>query len=232
MNYRDPELLDRLAAEYVLGTLHGRARRRFERLMATSPALREQVDAWQDRLAPLADQLTAVTPPGRVWRRLQGRLWGRSAGASAGWLWRGWALTASLLLAVVLVVQWPFPEVPAPQPEVVVSDRIAVLRDEEGAVLWTVHADPVRGQLSMRTPDGVPVEADHVHELWLIPPDQDPVSLGVLPAEGRLQVSMAPRIVELLMRSEALAVSVEPPGGSPTGLPTGPVVLQADLLNT
>lgn len=33
MNYRNPERIDRLAAEYALGTLRGPARRRFERLL-------------------------------------------------------------------------------------------------------------------------------------------------------------------------------------------------------
>ena len=62
MRYDRPELIDRLAAEYALGTLHGAARRRFEKLLVTNRALRDALSAWQDRLAPLDDGLDPVTP--------------------------------------------------------------------------------------------------------------------------------------------------------------------------
>ena len=53
MRYEDPELRERLAAEYVLGTLPSRSRRRFERLMTEDPALARVVAVWADRLAPI-----------------------------------------------------------------------------------------------------------------------------------------------------------------------------------
>ena len=62
MRYDRPELIDRLAAEYALGTLHGGARRRFEKLLVTNRALRDAVSEWQDRLAPLSDGLEPVAP--------------------------------------------------------------------------------------------------------------------------------------------------------------------------
>ena len=62
MKSANRELLDRLAAEYVLGTLRYRARRRFERWLL-SPQVGAIVKAWEDRLAGLEPQLAPVTPP-------------------------------------------------------------------------------------------------------------------------------------------------------------------------
>ena len=49
MNYLLPERLDRLAREYVLGTLTGPARRRFERLLRQAPVAMVAVSTWQER---------------------------------------------------------------------------------------------------------------------------------------------------------------------------------------
>jgi len=49
MRYEAPDLLDQLAGQYVLGTLRGRARRRFERVIENNPAARAAVQRWEDR---------------------------------------------------------------------------------------------------------------------------------------------------------------------------------------
>ena len=67
MNYHRADLLDRLASEYVLGTLHGAARRRFDKVLAESSAARAAVHAWEQRLAVLAASVPPVAPPPRVW---------------------------------------------------------------------------------------------------------------------------------------------------------------------
>jgi len=94
MNYNRPELLDRLAAEYVLGTLRGRALGRFERLVRELPAARAAVQAWEQRLATLATSVPPVAPPAQVWGRIEARTQPRAAAAAAaaarseGWLAR------------------------------------------------------------------------------------------------------------------------------------------------
>jgi len=75
MRYRDKtELQDRLAAEYVLGTLRGRARLRFEGWTREDAALRRRVEAWQERLIPMADAIEPVRPPRRVWKAIEAGL--------------------------------------------------------------------------------------------------------------------------------------------------------------
>ena len=74
MDYCRPEFADRLASEYVLGTLRGPARRRLEALLPAHPALRTAVDAWQRRLMPLATAVKPIDPSPAVWQRVQARL--------------------------------------------------------------------------------------------------------------------------------------------------------------
>jgi len=74
MRYDQPRLRDKLAAEYVLGTMTGRVRARFQRLFRYDATLRRDVTAWETRLAPLADLTSAVNPPARVWRAITARI--------------------------------------------------------------------------------------------------------------------------------------------------------------
>src|SRR5215470_6461153 len=99
MRYEDPELREQLAAEYVLGTMPSRSRRRFERLMAGDPGLARLVAAWAERLAPLDAAMQAEEPPQSVWRMIEARIAAPIAppAATQGWFgalafWRGVAL--------------------------------------------------------------------------------------------------------------------------------------------
>src|SRR5919108_3078886 len=90
--YSSPKLRDALAAEYVIGTLRGRARERFESLMRYDPQLRRLVAEWEARLTPLAGAAGEIAPPSRVWKALSRRIEGSAS--RAGWgtslaLWRG-----------------------------------------------------------------------------------------------------------------------------------------------
>ena len=91
--YHNNELMDALAAEYVIGTLHCRARRRFIRLMQSNSELREQVENWESRLNKLADQARPVPAPEAIWRNIDQRLFNenRVAGTSSDpvWAWSG-----------------------------------------------------------------------------------------------------------------------------------------------
>jgi anti-sigma-K factor RskA len=74
MNYRNSNLRSLLAGEYVLGTLHGATRRRFERLLTLDSGLHDLVGEWQAVLASLSSALEPVTPPPELWTRLQARV--------------------------------------------------------------------------------------------------------------------------------------------------------------
>ncbi|TMH07946.1 MAG: hypothetical protein E6H79_03680 [Betaproteobacteria bacterium] len=229
MDYGRTQLADALAAQYVAGTLRGRARRRFETLLDAHPALRAAVREWQDRLMPLTSAVAPEAPPARVWRGIEQRLWPQEA-APRWWqrlaLWRGVsavATAAALALAVALVVP------PPAQPPVVV-----VLQGTGGAAqgintfVASVSAD---GRALVTKPlMNVSLEANRVLELWSVPPQGAPRSLGLISASGATVVPRG-KLPEALLKggTAALAVSLEPPGGSPTGVPTGPVLYAGKL---
>ena len=89
MNYDRPELLDRLAAEYVLGTLRGGARSRFDRLQRQLPAARIAVAGWEARLNSLGTTVPATAVPGRVWDAIVERTGSSRATAPTPRRW-GW----------------------------------------------------------------------------------------------------------------------------------------------
>jgi anti-sigma-K factor RskA len=241
MDYARESRADALAAQYVAGTLRGRARARFENLLPGHPALREAVQAWQQRLMPLTLTLEPVAPPPRVWHAIEARLWPHAAAATAnasapaGWwqrlaLWRGLSglATAAVLVLTVALVRTP-PPVPAGPPIVVVLEGQAGTAAAGATFVASVAGD---GQSMVMQPvsANVPLQTDRVLELWSVPPNGAPRSLGLIKADG-LTVLPRSRLPETLLKggTAALAVSVEPPGGSPTGAPTGPVVFAGKL---
>ena len=77
-----PENLDLLAAEFVLGTLTGGARRSFERRIARDPFVARRVRAWEDRFVALALRLTPVAPSAAVWEGIARRTAGSPRSSS------------------------------------------------------------------------------------------------------------------------------------------------------
>ncbi|MBA3695288.1 MAG: hypothetical protein H0W85_00610, partial [Methylotenera sp.] len=88
MRYDDPKLRDLLAARYVLGTLRGPARKRFESLTAQRSAWQQAVNWWMTRLHLLADTVPAVSPRKELWKKIQTRLYGKETVSETGWF--GW----------------------------------------------------------------------------------------------------------------------------------------------
>jgi anti-sigma-K factor RskA len=225
MDYGRASLADRLAAEYSLGTLRGGARRRFESLLPAHPALREATARWQQRLAPLARTVAPVEVPQRVWSNIQRQLFGVPDAPPRWWqrlaLWRGaTALAGSLVLGLaVFSVQLQTQQARDPSPLVIVlAPNTELSPGQHASFVASVSADG--RALVIKPLQIVSLDAQHAFELWAIPPDGAPRSLGLLTASGTARLVRA----ALLQNTAAFAVSVEPPGGSPTGAPTGPVV--------
>jgi anti-sigma-K factor RskA len=251
MNYTDPELRTWLAGEYVLGTLAPRARRRFKRLLVGDAALREEVARWQRYLDNLGEAVAPIQPPERVWRRIEARLDALGAGrarlgprlvAPPGrrpappprlgrrlWdsvpLWRGVGLTASAVAAaLVIYLASPAPDAP-PSPTTVAL----VANGEPGWLIEANAAEHWVGALALRSHA---LEPGRAFELWSVPAEGAPRSLGLLPASGRGGHPLSPEQAAALRETAAFAVSLEPEGGSPTGAPTGPVLFQGTVVHT
>jgi len=224
VNYRNDALREALAAEYALGTLQGRARRRFERMLKHDPALRRQVASWQARLDPLNDSAAPIAPPARVWRAIQQRIHRRRAFAglwdSLGF-WRGAAFTS---LAAALVLAASLALLPAQRANIMV----VVMSDEQAQPMMTVSWDTdARGdkRMRIRVLGHAQMAPDTAWELWLLPGgDRKPVSLGLVTTHARQSLTLPKQLAAAVDTAWGLAMSVEPKGGSPTGLPTGPVL--------
>jgi anti-sigma-K factor RskA len=211
----DPAERDALAGEYVLGTLDARAAAEVARAMETDAALREAVAAWEARLAPLTALAPPEAPPPGVWERIAASLDGPRPVPTPPrpGFWRLWALGASAVaagLAALLLVR------PAPEPRL-----MTVLLTQRDQPAWLVEADG--GALRLASLNPQPVPSDRVMQLWALPQGASaPTSLGLIPAEqGRLTVTPATIRPEPGMLIE---ITLEPPGGSPTGRPTGPIL--------
>jgi anti-sigma-K factor RskA len=228
MNYQHPQLLDELAAQYVLGTLRGPARRRFERYCAGNVAALHAVRRWEDRLVDMVAGVVPVAPSSLVWDRIKFRIRRDRAlrpkrGITLG-DWRFAVAAGIAALAIAFGVWTGF----GPG-----SSRPVAYVENQQQRLWSIEAPRSRGELRVSAADNLSLDPSRAYELWALPGEgAAPVSLGLMPKTGssKLQLSDAQRLA--LSRSRQLAISLEPPGGSPTGAPTGPVLYVANVVAT
>jgi anti-sigma-K factor RskA len=214
---RHAALIDRLAAEYVLGTLRGRARRRFERWRGSSELVAEHCALWEQHLAPMARQLRPMAPPPDTLAKIQRRL---GLAPATGMRWA--SALAVMALLVAMFAYWPAARGPQP-------DRVATISTPAGVLQWRVELYTQRARLVVRSPALTSAPSARDYELWALPAGAAAVSLGVLPVRGETSLALSDAQRRALAHATQIAVSVEPAGGSPTGQPTGPVVFVAPL---
>jgi anti-sigma-K factor RskA len=234
MRYDNPELRDRLAAEYALGTLRGAARRRFQRLMSDDPGLRDLALDWEMRLNDMAAIAKPVTPRPEVWQAIDRALGPvprpqheRPGLLSVLWeslgFWRasafgGLAVAAALILFIAFGRQPVAPE----------THYIAVLIDETATPVLVADLKAEDGKLSIMSVKQTAVAADKDLELWVVPPQGGaPRSLGLLKGMQAL-VKLTETDARDLSQG-ILAVSLEARGGSTTGAP-GQVLFHGQVL--
>lgn len=200
-----------LAGEYVLGVLARDERLAAERRIAADPAFAAAVAAWQNRLAPLNDAYPEQPAPDLL-PAIEARLFPAPPGARRRWFapFAGALTAAALALAVLAVLPVP----PVPQPALIAS-----LASAGQTLTFAVQIDPDAGTLTLTRTGGEGPGAGQDYQLWVIGAEGVPAPLGLIrqAQETRPAPGLAP--------GQVLAVSLEPLGGSPTGLPTGPVLV-------
>jgi anti-sigma-K factor RskA len=229
MNIRNNIVLrQKLAAEYVLGTLRGGARRRFEGWMHQDADLRNITAQWQQRLTPMAEFAGDVTPPRSVWSGIERRL--NLKAKSTGWqywlneniaFWRNLGLVSSGLAAMLLVLVLSKSTVDAP-----VISYVATLTDEKSQAAMVLTADSRNHALDVRVITNAQIAADKSLHLWAVPKTGKPRSLGVL-ADNRGRFALPDNAISSDVM--VLAVTLEPKGGSPDpNGPTGPILYKGN----
>lgn len=229
-----------LAAEFVLGTLDARERESVARRRQHDPELDSLIRAWEERLAPLGDEVDAVAPDPKLLAAIERRIEAVEAGASGQteaaraeaenaqvatlrkrvryWQWStGLATAASLVLAVVLVAL--FGREPAEQPFVAVFQQ----NDQQPAFMLTV--DLASQRVHVRPVTAEPLTGKS-YQLWIKADSLGPTprSVGVLDDDLTVAPDALNQYAPELLKSATFGISVEPEGGSPTGQPTGPAI--------
>ena len=231
MNYANNELRNKLAAEYVIGTLHGKARLRFERLLQKDRTLRSYITYWEQQLFPLSNAIKPLHPFADTWESILVRLQPISNKVLPFWqrltLWRSISFTAAaaaFLLSVQMI-------------NLVQTDPVAqyqyvtLLSNDQAKAAWIVRVYQNTGKMTVQALKTDNPGFQKAFELWMLPDGSAPKSLGLLPASGERTISLSDPLLKILGNSKALAVSLEPETGSPTGAPTGPVLYQGKKLS-
>src|SRR5258706_2989928 len=222
------EALHALAAEYVVGTLRGNARRRFESMARSDREAGEVLRRWEAELTPLAERVPSLEPPARVWSAIESRIRGQAPGRGSDLgFWRSFGLIAAGLASVLVVAfLWFSPQGGSePEPAFV---SVLTASDSVPRMVVSLHgADDLRVRM---VKPWAGTEGKSL-ELWVLPKNGAPRSLGLIDNHQDTHLRLAASDPRLQL-ANALAVSLEPRGGSPTAQPPGPVPCPGVIAST
>ena len=221
-------------AEYVLGVLDTDARATVEQEIRSNPEVAAAVALWQRHLTPLADDVGTVAPAPYVWARIHGALDLATTTSAIPrthtslWdnlrLWRWLGIGASIVAAACVVVMFALPRTATTPSAVNAGYMAATITQDNGVTGWTATMDLQHARMIVVPATPTAFAQGRAPELWLIPPGEKPIALGVIARDRPTTIALHTEMLTRLNTQGLLAVSVEPAGGSPTGQPTGPVI--------
>lgn len=229
--YHSPAAIEHLAAAYALGTLQGRARRRFEAVMREQPAIARQVAQWDVRLQPMAQRLPPRTPSDALWGRIEQRALGtaasspaRQAPRTAPWWRRLLSPLPSGALAFGLMLGLLLPGVFLQQQDTQLPESyVGVLATPEGKTGLIVSSRRQGTVLDLKQVSPTMPPAGQTLYLWVIDAAGNPRPVGPAPAGPFVQVTLTQPAEKIFATAAEVAVSIEPQGSSPAQ-PSGPYV--------
>lgn len=229
----EPPSDDLLAGEYALGVLDAEQRRAVQARIEAEPIFAGRVAEWEHRLSPLAASIEPTDVPGYLWPRIRERLGWSSVERARGGLWRSvgfWrAATAVAVAAAIAAIVVRIPQILPPQSRPVAvqpgAEPVTTLAHDNGTPGWLASIDARRGTVLLVPVPSPPDTRGRVPELWLIPPGKSPRPLGLLSSDRSYAVAVPAELRAALTTAGAvLAISLEPPGGAPHAVPTGPII--------
>ena len=241
MRYTDPQLLDALASAYVLGTLTGGARKRFERLQRDRTDVRAVVAQWEQRLGQLALSVPARRPSADLWPAIAARTKPASAREASSSRWPAWlrpagfglgGVAAGVIAASALFLSAPGLFISNDQLAMRSGERlpqsyVGVLNDAQGQGRLLVSSLRHGKTLSLKVLGTAPLvpalAADERLVLWAVPGDGAPFAMGTVPASGT-QVSALPDTSEKLLSKVSRLIVTRERGATPSA-PGADVVL-------
>lgn len=201
-----------------------------------SMGFRHEVDVWSSRLAPMLDDVEPQMPSAAVWSQIEKRLGlvesaKETKGFAAWWqsvnLWRGLSVGTSAVAAIALAMLIYGGPLAPTQPTLTTQELVATLTSEGTSPAMVARLDRTKRQMTILT--AMQSSAEHDHELWLVPAEGNPVSIALVESQGTTTLDLDEAMLAQLNEGATFAISVEPLGGSPTGLPTGPVIASGQL---
>jgi len=213
------EAIELLAREYALGTLHGGARRRFETLLRSVPAVAQAVAAWQQRLGHLAPAVPALQPSPALWRGLEQRLFEKPQPAErpGGRFWRwmlpsfGGAVAGAFLCVLVLQQQPQWLGRELASAEALPQSYVGLMSDAAGKPVVLASSTRHGRVLSLKLLQPIAVPPGQVARLWALPADgRAPFEVGVVPAGGKATLTLAAPAEQLFAKVPRLGVRLEP----------------------
>ena len=234
MNLTNPDDRDIACAEYVIGLLEADDRAAFERQLASDPDLVAGVSRWREQLTGLNARVAPVEPSRDLWARIEAALPSqtafqnqvhmaapRQATTPRKSLWNSLALWRTISAVAVAASVAMFTLISNPSPEVRVY--VAVLKSPEQSTGWLVQARESGTVRLVPLNPQAQVPEDKTLQLWTQPAGTDrPIPIALIEAGTPIELS-AEQLPEL-GAAQLFAISLEPTGGSPTGLPTGPIL--------
>jgi len=227
---------DLLAAEYALGLLEGAPLLEARGLAATDAVFARAVEQWQERLAPLFDEIGEGVPPETLWERIRLGITAAPEGSNVVELkrrlsiWKGLSVAASAVAAsLALVVGYnamrPPPVIQAPAAPIMVASLMSPAKD-----VMLSAAFEADGRTLTLMPGKMAPSRGRSYQLWVIPADGKPRPLGMV-GDKADRMAVAPAMVDHFHEQPMLALSIEPEGGAPGGRPSGPMVASGQLRN-
>jgi anti-sigma-K factor RskA len=234
MNYRHPQLRDRLAAEYVLGTLNGGARTRFQRLLRHDVELGALVTFWERHLTPMASVLSTAAPSRKVWAGIAARiviLEHMQTREPSNMLQRflRWfdvrtlgTITTGLLFGVALTAIGPglmreagiFPLVTKNESQLPES-YVGVLATHDGRTGLIVSSLRQGKVMDVKRVLPVPIAEGSTLFLWVIEGKDKTRPIGAIPSGAFVNVALPQTSEKLFAAATELAVSIEPVNTAP-----------------
>jgi len=219
--------MEMLAAEYVLGLLTVAQLPHVVALRHGSLRFDRAVQEWELRLLPLTEALAPLQPSPRVWsviaaaiapRPVRGGLW------NSLMFWRTFSIAAGALCAGLIagIVSRAPPAPPVPT-------ATAMLASKTAGVFVATAERTAGGMRLVVSPSQVTIPAGKSAELWLITPGNRPAPLGLLASNRPVAITIPAAQLGADIHLAELAITIEPPGGSPTGQPTGPTIAEAEF---
>jgi anti-sigma-K factor RskA len=239
----DDDEIDGLAAEYVLGSLEPAERKEVASRRKIDAALDEAINAWEARLGPLSDLLPGIAPPSQLFLAIEKQLhepqgqWTGTRARVRPWRWSAVSAGGCALAACLAIITVWFSPNSSASPARLMAELQRSANPANGTnptvpLGFVVYFD-LRASTMVVSPFAVPPGSRRDYQLWLVPGESaPPISLGVISlAEPTTSPWLATYPPYNLVHA-TLTVSLEPAGGAPKGIPTGPTVFVGTLVQT